>query len=345
MKKTTAFVALAIFVINVFCVSCQKEPGGSKSYYYEYAYSIFFPAMHSQTKIAQRWADEISQRTNGRVKINLFPGGILTNANECYDGVVRGISDLGMSCFSYTRGRFPVMEAADLPLGYPNGMTATMAANEYYKIMAPDELKHVKVLYLHAHGPGLLHTKMPVKTLKELKGLKIRSTGLSASVIEVLGGIPIAMSQGATYESLQRGVVEGTFTPIETLKDWRQAEVVKYTTNCLSVGYTTAMFVVMNIKKWNALPNDIKTVFEEVSTEWIPMHGLAWDTSDAEAREYVKSLGNEILELSPSESDRWAKAVEPVIANYIKDSYKKNLPGSESVDTLRKLIVKYGKQR
>jgi TRAP-type C4-dicarboxylate transport system substrate-binding protein len=84
----------------------------------------------------------------GNGKVTVLPGGTLTKANQCYDGVVKGISDIGMSCFAYTRGRFPVMEALDLPLGYPDGMTATRVANTFYETFKPAELNDVKVLYL-----------------------------------------------------------------------------------------------------------------------------------------------------------------------------------------------------
>lgn len=119
-------------------------------------YSIFFPASHGQCRTGTAWEEEIEKRTDGRVKITVFPGGTLTKANQCYDGVVNGISDIGMSVFAYTRGRFPVMEALDLPLGYPDGIAATRVANEFYAKFQPKELSDVKVLYLHAHGPGLL---------------------------------------------------------------------------------------------------------------------------------------------------------------------------------------------
>jgi len=228
-------------------------------------YSIFFPPSHGQAKAGEAWAKEIEKRTQGQVKITILAGGSLTPADQVYDGVLKGISDLGMSCFAYTRGRFPVMEVLDLPIGYPNGRVATAVANEYFRIFNPQELKGVKVLYLHAHGPGLLHTNRPVATLDQLKGMKIRSTGLSAKVVSSLGAVPVAMPQGSTYESLQKGVVEGTFGPIEVLKGWKQAEVIKSTTDCPEIGYTTAMFVVMNLKKWNALPKHIQKVFEEVS--------------------------------------------------------------------------------
>ncbi|OPL16495.1 MAG: C4-dicarboxylate ABC transporter substrate-binding protein [delta proteobacterium MLS_D] len=308
-------------------------------------YSVFFPAAHGQAKAAAAWAEEIEKRTDGEVTINLFPGGTLTNARQCYDGVVQGISDLGMSCFAYTPGRFPVMEALDLPVGYPDGTTATRVANEFLNIMQPDELKDVKVLYIHAHGPGLLHTKKPVRTLEEIRGMKIRSTGLSEKVTRALGAVPVGMSQGEAYEALQKGVVEGTFTPIETLKGWKQAEVVKYTTECTSIGYTTAMFVVMNNNKWNSLPADIQKIFDDVSVEWIDRHGAVWDEEDDAGREYTLELGNEIITLSPEESERWVAAVKPILEDYAISSEEKGVPGRKALEELQALLEKHMKNR
>ncbi len=301
-------------------------------------YSVFFPPTHSQCKAAESWAKEIEKRSKGRVVIHVFPGGTLTKANVCYDGVVTGISDIGMSCFAYTRGRFPVMEAADLPLGYPDGLTATRVVNSYYKKMQPKELSDVQVLYVHAHGPGLLHTKKPVKNLTDLKKMKIRSTGLSAKVVSALGAVPVAMEQGETYESLQKGVVEGTIGPVEVLKGWRQGEVIKSTTDCNDVGYTTAMFVVMNKKKWAALPEDLKAVFTQVSAEWVDVHGKEWDKADKEGLEFSKGRGNAVITLPPAESARWAKAVEPVLDEYVADAKKKGIDGKACVTTLKSLI-------
>ena len=306
-------------------------------------YSIFFPPTHSQCKAAISWAEEIEKRSGERIKITTFPGGTLTKANQCYDGVVNGISDIGMSCFAYTRGRFPVMAAVDLPHGYPDGSVATRVATEFYKKMSPKELNDVKVLYIHAHGPGLLSTKKPVRVLEDIKGMKIRSTGLSAQIVKTLGGAAVAMPQGDTYEALQKGVVEGTFTPIETLKGWRQAEVINYTTQCTGVGYTTAMFVVMNPKKWNALPKDLQTVIEEISEEWVDVHGKIWDRSDDEGREFTLSKGNEILSLSDEENKRWAEAVQPIIETYISETEEKGLPGKKAVVQVKDLLDTYSK--
>lgn len=313
MKKTVLvfflITTVGIAFMSVGSSTAQAEP-------IKLTYSIFFPPTHAQAIAAMDYAKEVEKRTDGKVQITTFPGGTLTKAPMVYDGVVQGISDMGNSCFAYTRGRFPVMEVVDLPMGYPSGKVATCVANAFAKTVNPKELQDVKVLYVHAHGPGLLHTKKPVRTLEDLKGMKIRATGLSAKVVEALGAVPVAMPQGDTYESLQKGVVEGTFGPIEVLKGWKQGEVIDYTTDCSSIGYTTAMFVVMNKDKWNALPDDVKKVMEETAEEWVAVHGKAWDAADKEGRKFTLSLDNEIITLSDEENAKWRKAVEPIIKDY-----------------------------
>ena len=188
-------------------------------------YSSFFPPTHAQSQLAEAWCREVEKRTNGRVAIQYFPGQTLTKGNVCYDGVVSGISDLGLSVLAYTRGRFPVMEVVDLPLGYSNGKVATQVVNEVYKKLQPVELDDTQVMYLHAHGPGLLHTKKrAVRKLEDIQGLKIRSTGTSAAVVKALGGTPVAQPMPETYQLLQKGTVDGSVHPVESNQGWKLAE-------------------------------------------------------------------------------------------------------------------------
>ncbi len=339
MKKGIFSVTILSLMTLFFVLGCASGVLAQTTM----TYSIFFPATHAQAKAGENWAKEIEKRTGGKVKINIFSGGSLTPADQCFDGVVKGISDIGMSCFAYTRGRLPLLEVLDLPLGYPNGMVATLVANDFVKKMKPKELDDVKVLYLHAHGPGLLHTQKPVHKMEDLKGMKIRSTGLSAKIVESLGGVSVAMPQGGTYEALQKGVVQGTLAPMETLKGWKQAQVIKYTTDCTSIGYTTAMFVVMNKKKWESLPKDVQKVFDDVSHEWIAVAGKAWDDADAEGYKYSAELGNKMIKLSDAEEARWEAAVKPVSEGYIKATESKGLPGKQALAETKALIKKYSK--
>lgn len=325
---------IAVLSSVLFLVSCS----GKETKRIELSYSIFFPAAHLQAQAAADWAKEIEKRTQDRVKITLYPGETLTKAPQVYEGVVNGVSDIGMSVFAYTRGRFPLLEGLDLPLGYPDGVTATKVANAMVRKYNPAELRDVEVMYLHAHGPGILASKKRVETVAALAGMKVRGTGLSAKIVSSLGAVPVSMSQGETYEALQKGVVEATLCPVETLKGWKQGEVIEYVIDTKAVGYTTAMFVVMNKKKWKSLPEDIRKIFVQVNEEWIDRQGKAWDKSDQEGEAYVKSLGRTFVSLSAQEEAAFVKAVEPVLADYTAAVEAKELPGKAFLADIREML-------
>lgn len=303
------------------------------------SYSIFFPPTHVQCLEAEAWAKEVETRSEGRIKINIYAGGSLSQAPQCYEGVVSGISDLGMSCFSYTRGRFPLLEGLDLPVGYPDGMTATRVATQLAKKYAPEETADTHLLYVHAHGPGILATKKTVSSLEDMAGLKVRGTGMSAKIIERLGGSPIGMSQPETYEALQKGVVDATLCPVETLKGWKQGEVISSITDSATIGYTTAMFVTMNKSKWESLPEDLQAVITEVSDEWIDRHGAAWDEADEEGLAFIRELGKDETALSEEEQARWREAVQPILDEYTEACASKGLPGIDFLADLQGAIA------
>ena len=333
---------LAILFAVCFLFSLGFVPS-AKAKTINLTYSNFFPPTHGHAIAGANMIKEIEKRTNGRVKISYFPGGTLTKPRVCYDGVVKGISDIGMSCFAYTRGRFPVMEAVDLPFGYKSGKVATRVAYEFYKKMNPKELQDVKVLVIHAHGPGVLAAKKDVNSLNDIKGMKIRTTGLAAKLAKYLGAAPVAMPQNQAYEALQKGVVEGTFCPIETLKGWKQGEVIDYVIETEALGYTTAMFAVMNKQKYESLPPDIQRIFDEVGEEWVDVHGDVWDRADRAGLKFVIELGKKIHGLSPAQEKKWVQSITPIILEYQSKMEKKGLPGKKAVKVLRGLVAKYNK--
>ncbi|MGD9780610.1 MAG: TRAP transporter substrate-binding protein [Kiritimatiellia bacterium] len=318
---------------------CGKGPGSKEATVHKLTYSVFFPPMHIQAKTGMDWAAEIEKRSEGRIQITVHAGGSLTKADQCWQGVVNGVSDLGMSCFAYTPGRFPVLEALDLPLGWPDGLTATRVATALATKYNPAEIQGAKLLYVHAHGPGILATKKPVRSLEDLKNMKIRGTGLSAGIATALGATAVGMPQPETYDALQKGVVDGTFCPIETLKGWKQGEVVESITDTKAIGYTTAMFVAMNQKSWDALPADLQKIVADVSAEFVDRHGRAWNQADAEGLAFVKELGREILSLSPEEEILWKKQVAPIVENYVARTAEKGLPGAEFLTEAQAMIA------
>ena len=326
MRKITFIVALTILLMAfTFSNSALAQKP------VELTYSTMFPAVHKHVALNIEWGKEIEKRTNGRVKVTVFPGSTLTPPDKCYDGVVRGISDVGMSVLAYTRGRFPLTEVIDLPLGYKNAIVPTKMINEYYKKFRPKEFDDSKVMYLHAHGPGILHTKEAVNKLEDLKGMKIRCTGLAAKIVSVLGGTPVAMPMSETYDSLNRGVVEGSMAPYEALAGWKWGEVIKFTVEEISCAYTSGWVVNMNMDKWNALPSDIQKIIEKINEEWIEKTGIGWDELDKWGKDFTLKFGNKVNTLSKEENERWGKAARPILDEYVNNMKAKGLPGNEAL--------------
>jgi TRAP-type C4-dicarboxylate transport system substrate-binding protein len=330
MKKTTIAIAMILFFGFTLV---HFGAGTANAETVTLTYSNFFPPTHIQSKLAEAWSKEVEKRTNGRVVVQYFPGQTLTKAAQCYDGVVEGLSDIGFSVLAYTRGRFPVMAAVDLPLGYTSGTVATEVINRVYDKFKPAELSDTEVMYLHAHGPGLINTKeKPVRKLEDMKGLKFRAHGTSAKVVQALGGTPVPQPMPETYQMLQKGVVDGAVYPLEAAKGWRLGEVTRYCTADFSAAYTTSFFVVMNKAKWNSLPADVQKIIREINVEWVAKHAAAWDASDSEGLVYFLNQGSQVIGLDTKEAARWKKAVAPVIEEYVQEMKGKGINGQEVVD-------------
>jgi TRAP-type C4-dicarboxylate transport system substrate-binding protein len=245
---------------------------------------------------------------------------------------VEGLSDLGFSVLAYTRGRFPVMSAVDLPLGYSSGSVATQVINRVYNQFHPKEFDDVKVMYLHAHGPGLIHTKgKAIHKLEDVKGLKFRAHGTSALVVQALGGTPVPKPMPECYEMLQKGVVDGAVYPFEADKGWKLGEVTNYAVAAFDAAYTTSFFVVMNKGKWESLPADVQKTIEAINQEWILKHGEAWDTSDVEGMHYFLNQGGTIVGLDKKEMARWKAAVAPIVNDYVADAKTKGISNAQEI--------------
>lgn len=292
--------------------------------------STFFPAMHQATLSKAEWGKEVEKRTGGRVKIDIYPGGILTPPAQTYESLTKGITDVGESVFAYTPGRFPLMEVTDLPLGIKSAAQGTRLANEVYRKFKPKELDAVKVMWLWTSGPQFPCTKQPVAKLEEMKGLKLRSTGTSAGIVQALGGAPVGMTMGEAYDAIAKGVVNGLFIPLEPLKGWKLAEVVNYCTAWDAAG-VNAVFIIMNKKKWEAIPKDLQQIIEKVNEEWIEKEAKMWNDMDTEGEDVLKKKGGKVLHLSAQESQQWRKQVQPLIDAYINRMKSKGLPGAEAV--------------
>ena len=293
-------------------------------------FANYYHPSHMNAKVASQFCDEIKKRTNGRVEITYFPGGTLATHPKMFQAVSTGVADIGLANFAATRGRFPVMESLDLPLGFPSGWVSTHVANDFYNKFKPKEFDVVHVLYFHACGPNVVYTaKTPVRKLEDLRGVKLRAVSRVADIVKALGGTPMPVEMADIYESLNKGVVEGAYGPFEQIMGYKLGDIVKYATPPLQVGSVFTFYVVMNKAKWSRLPADIQKIFTDVAAEWADKQAVVWNDIDRESIEYFKKSGGQLIYLTQEEGNRWKKAVEPVFTDYKKDMMAKGLKASE----------------
>jgi len=335
---------VTVFILFVFLFSMTVVASISSAQTVTLRYSNFFPAPHKNSILADEWGKEVEKRTNGRVKVTYFPGATLTPAAQTYDSVEKGIADVGLSVLGYTMGKFPLTEVTDLPLGYQSGFLATKMINAYYNKFKPKEFDGTVVMYLHAHGPGLVNTaKKQVTKLEEFKGLKMRSHGLSAKIVQALGGAPVGMPMTETYDALSKGVAEGVMCPLEAMKGWKLGEVCNFTTLNYGSSYSTGFFVVMNKAKWNSIPADAKEIIQKINEEWITKTARTWDDIDEEGKLLMSQPGKKMLKLSKEEDARWAAKVRPILDDYVKATKAKGLPGDQALKFCLEFLKTYQK--
>jgi len=291
--------------------------------------SNFFPPPASQSKLLAQFCADVETRTNGQVKIKYFPGGSLLKPTATMKGVEKGIADIGLAHIEYTAGRFPVMEAAELPLGYATGWVANQIMNEFYNKFMPKELDKFKILWWHANAPALLITKKPVRKVEDLKGMTIRAPGIMGDVIKQLGAVAAPTSIMETYDALSKGVIDGVFTPFETLRTFKFGEVAKYVTVARPIGQSYPFFVAMSKKKYDKLPPNVQLAIDGLAGQYRERFALMWNAIEFPGKAFGAKMGVEYIEVSGAVEAKFQAAADAVVESYVKKMTGKGFAEAE----------------
>ncbi|MCP4352565.1 MAG: TRAP transporter substrate-binding protein [Desulfobacterales bacterium] len=337
MKLKSGQIVIGIFITALaaaFFIPAPATAGPVKLSYANFPPAPTFPCIQME-----RWKTEVEKRTQGKVAINTYPGGTLLGAKNMMDGVIAGQADIGCLCMAYQPGRFVITNATSLPLGIPDAKTGSLVLWDIYNKYKPKAFDKVKVLTMFTTAPSSIMSKKPVKSLADIKGLDLRASGGAAQILKTWGANQVGMPMSATPEALQKGVVQGLFSSIEVLKDFKFAEICRYATMTETVIYPFA--VVMNKDSWNSLPKDVQKIIEEMGTEQSEWTGNYLDNHAKESVEWSKKTHKvEFIQLSKKEKVKWNKMLEPITDKWIKDTEAKGLPGKAVVEDIRALTKK-----
>lgn len=306
------------------------------------SYANFPPAPTFPCVQMERWKKEVEKRTQGKVVIDTYPGSTLLDAKNMMDGVIAGQANIGCLCMAYQPGRFILTNATSLPVGLPNAKVGSLVLWDIYKKYNPAAFEKVKVLTMFTTAPTNIMSKVPVRNLADIKGLDLRASGGAAQILAAWGANPVGMPMPATVEALQKGVVKGLYSSLETMKDFKFAELCRFVTMTNTVIYPFA--VVMNMDSWNALPADVKKVMEDLGTEQAEWTGTYMDNHVKESIEWSKKNYNvEFIQLSDSEMATWNQKLQFITENWVKSAKEKGLPAEAIVEDIKTLTKNHSK--
>jgi len=332
MKKNIFLRLVGLAVITLFIGSLL--PVSSMAAPIKLNYANFPPAPTFPCVQMERWKKEVEKRTAGKVAIKTFPGSTLLGAKNMMDGVIAGTADIGCLCMAYQPGRFIVTNAIALPVGFPDATVASLALWDLYKKYKPKAFAKVKVLTMFTCAPANIYAKKPVRNLEDLKGLELRASGGTAQALKALGATPVGMPQSETPEALQKGIVQGAASSLETLMDFKYAEICKYVTIFNGPVYPFA--VVMNMDKWNSLPKDVQKVMDGLGIEQAFWTGNYMDKHVDKSVEWSKKNHNiEITKLTKKELANWNRLLRPLKDQWITKAKAKGLPARAILRDIR----------
>ena len=305
----------------------------------------FLPsAAPTQQRVLQPWCDEMKKESNGRIACQFFPAMQLGGTPaQLVDQVKNGVADVVWTGPGYSAGRFPAIEAFELPFMVVDSTSSSKALWKYYQQNAQQEFAPYKVLAFHTDGGQAVHTAgKPVVGLTGFAGMKLRtSTRMGARTLAALGGSPVAMPPAQVTEAIAKGVVDGSLGAWELVFPTKLSEVTKFHAQpAPGVAHPTAtvLMVLMNKQKYDGLPADLKAIVDKTTGEvMVGKFGAMFDDVAATTRKKIAEQGNKISTFSAVEVAAMKRATASVEDEWVKQVGDKGLDGKKLIAAAREL--------
>lgn len=340
LLKIVLLSAIAVLLFHISSAAAADAPIILK-------FSSYLPPTH-HLQVSHQWvASEIEKRTNGRVKIKMYHSESLHTAKNGFEALRSGISDITLAYPIYDPTGFYLAFGGGLPFKFPTAMVAVRVMEELYPEFIKKEFESTGAMLAYwsvTNNYNVVATRKPVKTLADLKGMKIRSGGgLHADVLKALGAVPVMMPTPEIYASLERGVIDGCFMSPASAISYRLNEVGKYVT-ALPVA-TTDVPVAMNPKSFKKLPADIQDIVYQVFREGGMNVAEGYEHETKKGLEQWVKMGGQVIPVNEKEVGKFRESVKDVDEKWIADCTKagKGKEAKEMLQKMGKLVEKYGK--
>ena len=303
--------------------------------------SNYNPPGHTTSKVFEAWAADVGKRSNGRLKLTLFPSGQMGPIQRQYDLARTGVADIAYVLHGSLPGRFPLTEIAQLPYVFDRGgkaLSTSEASGILTELVSPLAAEHqgVKPLALIATPTlSLFFSKATVRSPADMRGLRMRHNGpIGAAMLEAWGAAPAALPPPELSDALSKGTIGGMLFNYEASQAYQVAESLTSVTPLNASAATFAL--VMNADKYKSLPEDLRKVIDETTGPAMARRlGASLDEAELEGRKYLEAANVRILDLSAAERNAFEDAVKPITAAMLAKAEGKGVKAKEFLEQIR----------
>ena len=271
-------------------------------------YATPYPPGHPFSQADSVWMAWVAQASHGRLRVEPFWGGALLSSDQSMEEIRHGIADIGLITPIYTLGGAHAQRAQ---AGFYGGVRSIDEQVGLYKCLATDfpalrdELVGLHVLAVQGGNiPALLTRNRVVRSLDDLRGLRIRAPSENLEVLRKLGADPVDMPMGDVYPALAKGVIDGVIAPADTLKSLHFAEVAHHLA-LLKVSRGAYPARAMDERRWRTLPPDLQAILTQGQLVWEQALKAKLTKAESDGLAFGRTHGVQFVPVSPSEQARF----------------------------------------
>ncbi len=294
------------------------------------------------------WAQKLAADSNNRLRVQIFPSMQLGGAPpQLYDQARDGVVDIVWTLPGNTPGRFPRIEAFELPfVAHKRASVNVQAVQTLFERRMREEYRDTHVIAAWGHDAGVIHARREVRRMEDMAGLRLRfPTRQAGEALRALGAAPIGMPVPQIPEALAAGTIDGAVVPWEVVPAIRLHETLRHHTEIAgSPTFYIATFVLaMNRARYEGLPAELRAVLDANSgMAAARMAALPWDQEGPRVEALVRSRGNAIVEITEEERARWQRQTQPVVDAWVAAMRERGINGGELLEEARALVAQFG---
>jgi TRAP-type C4-dicarboxylate transport system substrate-binding protein len=293
--------------------------------------ATFLPPTHPIVGMYEQLAKDIAAETKGDLTIKVYAGGSLgAGPFQQYKRAVEGVADISDVCHAFHAKVF----AKTMLIVQPGAATtATDATNRMWSVpeaLMASDYKEVKNIYMYSVPQATFISRdKPVRTLADLKGVKVMTPGAAfAPIVASWGASPVPMDLNDMYNALSTGVVDMVaLTPTALMPPWRMSELAKYVTVGVS-GLHNPCGAIMNKDSYASLSPTQKAALDKLTGKTLSLKAAKiFDNWVEQAFKLAKDTNKiEVIQLSPEVRkalfDAANPALQKTLGEFEKDGIK-----------------------